>query len=85
MKQSNFLSLNGKDFLKGLLMAVLVPIFTIVQQSLEAGVLTFNFKAIGIAAVAGALGYLAKNLFTSNQKEVNLIGGSSVPPSKDEK
>ena len=85
MKQSNFLSLNGNDFLKGLLMAVLVPIFTIVQQSLQAGVLTFNWKAIGIAAVAGAVGYLTKNLLTSNQKEVNLIGGSSVPPSKDEK
>ena len=85
MKQSNFLSLNGNDFLKGLLMAVLVPIFTIVQQSLEAGVLTLNFKAICIAAVAGAVGYLTKNLFTASENKVNLIGGSSVPPSKDEK
>jgi hypothetical protein len=65
MKQSNFLSLNGNDFLKGLLMAVLVPIFTIVQQSLEVGVLTFNWKAIGISAIAGAFSYLTKNLFTA--------------------
>ena len=67
MEQSIFFSLNGKDFLKGLLMAVLVPIFTIVQQSLEAGVLVFNWQAIGISAVAGALGYLTKNLFTTNE------------------
>jgi hypothetical protein len=69
MKQSNFLSLNGNDFLKGLLMAALVPVFTILTESLNVGVLTFNWKAIGIAAVAGGVGYLTKNLFTAPKKE----------------
>ena len=68
MKDSNFLSLGLKDFLKGLVVAVLTPIFVIAQQSLEAGVFTFDLKAIGIAAAAGACAYLTKNIFTSAPK-----------------
>ena len=56
-------TLNINDFWKGLIMAVLVPVITIITQSLEAGTLTFNWKAIGIAAIAGFMGYLTKNFF----------------------
>lgn len=62
---SKFLSLNGKDILKGLLMAVLTPVVLIIQQSLEAGNLTFNWKQIGMAAIAGGLAYLVKNFFST--------------------
>ena len=68
MKDSNFLALGVKDFLKGLLMAILTPVFVIAQQSLEAGVLTFDFKTIGIAAAAGAFAYITKNFFTPAPK-----------------
>ena len=68
MKDSQFLSLGVKDFLKGLLMAILTPVFVIAQQSLEAGVLTFDFKTIGIAAAAGAFAYITKNFFTAAPK-----------------
>ena len=51
---SNFLSLNLKDFFKGFLMAILVPALLIVQQRLESGVLTFNWKQIAIASISGA-------------------------------
>jgi len=64
MNESNFLSLNMRDLLRGLLMAVLTPVLVIVQQSIEGGELVFNWKAIGIAAVAGGVAYLIKNLFT---------------------
>lgn len=64
MNQSNFLRLNLADLAKGLLMAVLTPVVTIVQQSLSAGTLTFNWQAIGLSAVAGGVAYLIKNLFT---------------------
>lgn len=69
MKNSNFLSLNTKDVLKGLLMAVLTPAILIIQQSLSAGNLTFNWKEIGMAAIAGGLAYLVKNFFTAPTPE----------------
>lgn len=74
MNESSFLSLNWKDLGKGFLMAVLTPVFVIVQQSLELGELTFNWKSIGLAAVAGGVAYLVKNLFTPASSE-KLVGG----------
>lgn len=64
MENSGFMSLNWNDFGKGLLMAVLTPVLFLVQQSVDAGTLVFNWKALGIAAVAGGVGYLIKNFFT---------------------
>ena len=55
------LSLN--DFWKGLLVAVLSPVFTILITSLNAGSLTFDWKAIGGVALASLLAYLMKNFF----------------------
>jgi len=57
-------TINLSDFWKGLLMAVLVPIITIVTQSLDMGSLTFDWKAIGISALSGLLAYLVKNFFS---------------------
>ena len=82
MKDSNFLSLNWRDFGKGLVMAVLTPVVVVIQQSLEAGILTFNWKTIGLGAIAGGVAYLVKNFFTPLPQN---LGGSSPPPSKDEK
>lgn len=64
MEQSKFLSLGFRDLLRGFVMAVLTPVFVIVQQSLEAGILTFNWRSIAMAGVAGALAYITKNVFT---------------------
>jgi len=64
MKTSNFLSLNWLDIAKGLLMAILTPVVVIVQQSIEAGVFTFDWKSIGLAAIGGGVAYLVKNFFT---------------------
>ena len=61
-------TLKTRDFLKGALMAVLVPAVYIIQTSLDAGVLTFNWKQIAIAAVSGLLAYLIKNFFTDDIK-----------------
>lgn len=63
---SNFASLNIKDFLKGLVLAVLVPALLAIQQSLSAGELTINWKALGITAAASFIGYLIKNFFTND-------------------
>lgn len=57
-------ALNAQDLLKGLLVAVLSPVFTIMYTSFSAGSLTFDWKAIATTAGSAALGYLMKNLFT---------------------
>jgi hypothetical protein len=51
------------DIVRGLIMAVLTPAILIIQQSLEAGTLTFNWKHIAMASVAGGFAYLVKNFF----------------------
>lgn len=87
MKQSNFLSLGWRDFLRGLLMAFLTPIMVIVQQSIEAGILVFNWKSILMAGIAGGLAYLVKNLLTKPDvaKFADGPGGSNPPPDPDDK
>ena len=64
MKDSNFLSLGAKDILRGLLIAILTPILVLIQQSIEAGNLVFEWKSLLIAGVGGGLAYLIKNFFT---------------------
>ena len=64
MKDSNFLSLGVKDVLRGLLIAILTPILVLIQQSIEAGNLVFEWKSLLIAGVGGGLAYLIKNFFT---------------------
>lgn len=65
MQQTNFLQLGSRDVLRGLLIAVLTPIFYVIQTSLDSGVLTFEWKGIAIAGISGGLAYLLKNVFTS--------------------
>jgi hypothetical protein len=64
MNKSNFLSLNWLDIAKGLVMAVLTPIVTVIGQSIEAGNFTYDWKTIGLSAAAGGFAYLVKNFFT---------------------
>ena len=71
MKDSKLFSVNLKDILNGLLMAVLTPAVYIIQTSLEAGSLTLNWHQIGLAAVAGGFAYLVKNFFTAPDLRAN--------------
>lgn len=64
-------SLKTRDFLKGLLMAVLAGAFMVVQKSIDEGRLEFNWKNIGMAAVAAAGAYLSKNYFTDEVKQAH--------------
>lgn len=64
--QSTFLNLNTNDFIKGLVMAVLSTVITIVYQTVEAGSLVFDWKSIGTMALTTALAYIMKNLFTNS-------------------
>lgn len=59
-------SLKMRDFLKGLLMAGILPVLYIIQSSIAEGNMVFNWKEIGMTAVAGFVGYLIKNFFTDD-------------------
>jgi hypothetical protein len=69
MKTSKFLALNWADIFKGLLMAILTPAVVIIQQSLELGILTLEWKSIVTASIGGGVAYLLKNFLTP-QKEI---------------
>jgi hypothetical protein len=70
--KSTFLSLNTTDFLKGLVVAVLTSVLTVVYTSLQMGSLVFDWKAIATTGLTSAIGYITKNLLT-NSKEQFLI------------
>lgn len=57
-------TLNLTDVWKGLIMAVILPILTTIQQSLENGVFTLNWKLIGLTALGSFIAYIIKNFFT---------------------
>jgi len=58
-------SLNWQDALRGLLMAVGRAVFAVIQTSLEAGQLNFNWKQIGIVAGGLSSGLSYKEFFSN--------------------
>jgi hypothetical protein len=68
--KSQFLSLDSKDFLKGLILSVLSAVVTVLYTSIDSGTLTFDFKSIGMVALSTALGYIVKNLLTNSKDQL---------------
>lgn len=62
-------NLASRDFWKGALLAVLVPVLVIVQEALEAGEFNFDWKSIAKIAIGAFLAYLLKN-FTDKPKTI---------------
>jgi len=76
MNQSNFLSLGMRDFLRGLAMAVLTPVATLIADSIQKGEFTLNWHLVVLSAIGGASAYLVKNFLTPSDKEKKeLVGG----------
>lgn len=67
--KSTFLKLHLNDFLRGLLVAVISPVFTIAIDSVSQGNFDINWKHIGMVALSAAGAYLSKNLFTDSNKQ----------------
>jgi hypothetical protein len=63
---STFLNLNSSDFIKGLVVAVITAVITIIHTTLETGSLAFDWKLIGTTALTSAVAYIMKNLFTNS-------------------
>lgn len=64
MKTSDFLKLDLRDILKACIIATLTPALVLIQQSIDAGQFTFNWKHLGMAAIGGFVAYLIKNFLT---------------------
>lgn len=64
---SSQFSLKWFDVFKGLAVAVLTPIFTIIITSVNNGELTFNWKAMGLTGLSAGLAYLLKNFLSPPQ------------------
>lgn len=64
---STLLKLNLQDLAKGLIITVLTSVLTIAYNTVNAGSLTFDWKAIGLTALTSGLAYLMKNLLTNSE------------------
>lgn len=60
-------NINWNDVIKGLKMAVLLPVLTIIYTSIQAGSFHFDWHAIGLTAAGGFIAYLIKNFFDAPQ------------------
>ena len=67
MQTSPLFTIDFKDLGKGLLVAVGGAVIAAIETSVQAGALTFSWKAIGGVASAAGLSYLVKNFFTPAQ------------------
>lgn len=66
---SPFLNINLNDLGKGLILAVLTSVLTVVYTTVQAGSLSFDWKLVATTALTSAIGYLLKNLFTNSTGE----------------
>ena len=71
MKKSKFMKLDARDFLKGLLVAVLTALLTGLYQLLQAGgdLTWLAMKPVVMASAAAGLSYLIKNLLSNSEDQ----------------
>lgn len=67
---STFLTLNTRDFVKGLFIAVITAVITVVYTTIQTGTLSFDWKVISTTALSAALAYIMKNLFTNSNDQL---------------
>ncbi len=72
--------LNSKDFLKGLLLAVVTSGLVVLEGALSSG--PINWLMVGKAGLAGGVAYLLKNYFQPAQIKQN-ITAEQVDAMKD--
>ena len=63
---SEYLKLNGLDFLKGFVVAIISAVLVIIQTSITAGDFHFEWSAIWQGALTAGVAYLVKNFFTNS-------------------
>ena len=76
-------TLNGNDFIKGLIVAALSPIVPIITELINSGNLVFDWKKIGLAALGGLAAYLVKNFFDKPKVVITDVKDSTIEAVKD--
>ena len=66
MKQSKFLSLNWRDFLRGWIMAIGTPLLYLLQEMIPG----FDINSIYRIAISASVTYLLKNFFTKSESDL---------------
>ena len=66
--EAEIFRLKVKDFIKGLILAVIISVLTFIVQILQT-VGTISLKQIGIAAIVAFCGYILKNLSTNSDDQ----------------
>lgn len=61
--------LNGNDFIKGLILAVITAVLTAVYNTLESGS-QIDWKAVATIGITAFIGYLLKNIASNSNGEV---------------
>jgi hypothetical protein len=66
---SKFFAVNGRDLVKGVIVAALTVVVTALATSLEAGSLPTldQWKRIGMMAAAAGISYFLKNFLTNSE------------------
>lgn len=59
-------TLNKSDFFRGLILAVGMDVLTVIQNSIAAKSLKFDWQNIGFIAVGTVITYLTKNFLTDS-------------------
>lgn len=68
--KAKLFKLNFRDFIKGLIVAVITAVLTFIISELQAGnPINSVLKKIGITALITFFSYLLKNLFTNSNDE----------------
>ena len=67
---SSFLTLNTRDFVKGLFIAVITAVITVVYTTIQTGTLSFDWKVISTTELSAYLAYIMKNLFTNSNDQL---------------
>jgi membrane protein implicated in regulation of membrane protease activity len=75
---SPFGQIKWKEILEGGIYAAVVPAIEIALSSLDAGELTFNTKAIAVAAISGFLAFMLKKLATPAQLRVKGLDANTL-------
>lgn len=73
MNTSNMFTLNTRDYVNGLVVAVLTVVLTALQQSLSVcglDIQCFDFMGIANMALSATLAYLVKNFVTNKDGKV---------------
>ena len=70
--RSSFLTINWRDTLKGLLLAVITAVLTFAYEALQSGTLFTKeaLKAMGLVALSAFMAYIIKNFFTNTKGEI---------------